>query len=154
MSIWIDPPRWPAHGRLWSHLISDVSADELHAFAGAVGVPARAFEGDHYDVPQERYDALVAAGALPVEGKELVRILRASGLRIQKRKGERVVLTRVTPTGCRHRTVSTSSSRPSRTRRRPPWWCGCSWWVRVQRSRWHRAAAGGSTCPRPRSATG
>ncbi len=57
-------------------------------------MPARAFEGDHYDVPQERYDALVAAGALPVEGKELVRILRASGLRIQKRKGERVVLTR------------------------------------------------------------
>ena len=93
MSIWIDPPRWPAHGRLWSHLISDVSADELHAFAQEVGVPARAFEGDHYDVPQERYDALVAAGALPVEGKELVRILRASGLRIQKRKGERVVLT-------------------------------------------------------------
>jgi hypothetical protein len=94
VSIWIDPPRWPAHGRLWSHLISDVSADELHAFAGEVGVPPRAFEGDHYDVPQERYDALVAAGALPVEGKELVRILRASGLRIQKRKGERVVLTR------------------------------------------------------------
>jgi len=94
VSIWIDPPRWPAHGRLWSHLISDVSADELHAFARDVGVPARAFEGDHYDVPQERYDALVAAGALPVEGKELVRILRASGLRIQKRKGERVVLTR------------------------------------------------------------
>ena len=57
-------------------------------------MPARAFEGDHYDVPQERYDALVAAGARPVEGKELVRILLASGLRIQKRKGERVVLSR------------------------------------------------------------
>jgi hypothetical protein len=94
VSIWIDPPRWPAHARLWSHLISDTSFAELHEFAAAAGVPARAFEGDHYDVPQERYDALVAAGALPVEGKELVRILRASGLRIQKRKGERVVLSR------------------------------------------------------------
>jgi hypothetical protein len=94
VSIWIDPPRWPAHGRLWSHLISDTSFAELHEFAAAVGVPARAFEGDHYDVPQERYDALVAQGALPVEGKELVRILRHSGLRIQKRKGERVVLSR------------------------------------------------------------
>ena len=57
-------------------------------------MPPRAFEGDHYDVPQERYDALVAAGARPVEGKELVRILLASGLRIQKRKGERVILSR------------------------------------------------------------
>ena len=30
MAILIDPPRWPAHGRLWSHLISDASLDELH----------------------------------------------------------------------------------------------------------------------------
>jgi Protein of unknown function (DUF4031) len=94
LSIWIDPPRWPAHARLWSHLISDTSFAELHEFAAAAGVPARAFEGDHYDVPQERYDALVAAGAHPVEGKELVRILLGSGLRIQKRKGERVILSR------------------------------------------------------------
>jgi hypothetical protein len=94
LSIWIDPPRWPAHARLWSHLISDTSFAELHEFAAAAGVPARAFEGDHYDVPQDRYDALVAAGARPVEGKELVRILLGSGLRIQKRKGERVVLSR------------------------------------------------------------
>jgi 8-oxo-dGTP pyrophosphatase MutT (NUDIX family) len=47
------------------------------------------FEGDHFDVPQERYAALVAAGARPTQGKELARILRDSGLRFQKRKGER-----------------------------------------------------------------
>ena len=91
MTIWIDPPAWPAHGRLWSHLVSDTSYDELHLFAEAQGIPRRGFEGDHYDVPEERYAALVAAGATPVDGREVVRILQRSGLRIQKRRHERVV---------------------------------------------------------------
>jgi len=89
VTVWIDPPRWPAHGRLWSHLISDTSYAELHDFAARTGIPARGFEGDHYDVPEERYAALVAAGARPIEGTELARRLRDSGLRFSKRKGER-----------------------------------------------------------------
>jgi 8-oxo-dGTP pyrophosphatase MutT (NUDIX family) len=91
MTIWIDPPRWPAHGRLWSHLVSDTSSDELTSFAALAGIPARAFEGDHFDVPQERYAALVAAGARPTDAKSLVRLLRDSGLRFQKRRGERAL---------------------------------------------------------------
>jgi 8-oxo-dGTP pyrophosphatase MutT (NUDIX family) len=89
MAIWIDPPSWPARGRLWSHVISDTSYDELHAFAVQVGIPARGYDGDHFDVPQESYAALVAAGAQPIGGKELARLLQHSGLRFQKRKGER-----------------------------------------------------------------
>lgn len=81
----VDPPRWPAHDRLWSHLVSDTSYDELHEFAGRLGIPARAFDRDHYDIPQERYDEVVAAGASEVEGKELIRRLIASGLRQRKR---------------------------------------------------------------------
>ena len=91
VTLWIDPPRWPAHGRSWSHLVSDTSWHELHEFADAVGLDRRLHEGDHYDVPEERYAEVVAAGARPVEGRELVRILRASGLRLAKRKGERGV---------------------------------------------------------------
>ena len=89
MTIWIDPPAWPAHGRLWSHLISDASYDELQTFAAQAGIPARRFDGDHFDVPQELYAELVAAGARPTGGKDLARRLRDSGLRFQKRKGER-----------------------------------------------------------------
>jgi 8-oxo-dGTP pyrophosphatase MutT (NUDIX family) len=89
MTIWIDPPSWPAHGRLWSHVISDTSYDELQTFAARSGIPARGFDGDHFDVPQELYAALVAAGARPGGGKEIARLLRNSGLRFQKRKGER-----------------------------------------------------------------
>jgi hypothetical protein len=89
--VLIDPPGWPAHGRRWSHLASDTSLEELHAFARRTGLPERGFEGDHYDVPEERYPALVAAGAVPVPGRELIRRLQRSGLRRPKRRGERVV---------------------------------------------------------------
>lgn len=87
----IDPPAWPAHGRLWSHLVSDTSVEELHGFAAHLGIPRRGFEGDHYDVPEERYAAVVAAGAHPIGGRELLKRLRDSGLRISKRKHERVL---------------------------------------------------------------
>jgi hypothetical protein len=85
--ILIDPPNAAGHGRLWSHLASDTSYDELHAFAASVGVPFRGFDRDHYDVPAERYDAVVAAGAHPVSSRELVSRLIAAGLR--RRKGAR-----------------------------------------------------------------
>lgn len=89
MTVLVDPPLWPAHGRLWSHVASDTSLDELHAFATRAGIPRRSFEGDHYDIPEERYAAVVAAGATRVSGTELARRLGASGLRFRKRKGER-----------------------------------------------------------------
>ncbi|WP_281450916.1 DUF4031 domain-containing protein [Paenarthrobacter nitroguajacolicus] len=86
MAIYVDPPLWPAHGTVFSHLVSDKSLDELHAFAASAGVPERAFDGDHYDVPERRYDDLVQAGAIPVEARILVRKLIASGLRIPARE--------------------------------------------------------------------
>ena len=85
MTVLVDDPRWPAHGRLWAHLVSDESLDELHAFARSQSVPTRAFDLDHYDVPEEMLPRLVAAGAHHVSGKELVRRLIASGLRIRAR---------------------------------------------------------------------
>lgn len=91
MTILIDPPRPERYGRRWSHLVSDVSLEELHAFAEAVGIPRRAFEGDHYDVPEERYPEVVAAGARPTSGRDLLRALVASGLRMPKRRGDRGV---------------------------------------------------------------
>lgn len=83
--ILIDPPAWPAWDRVWSHLVSDESLDELHAFARTVGIPARGFDRDHYDVPSDRYDALIAAGATPVSSRTLVARLTAAGLRHRKR---------------------------------------------------------------------
>ena len=84
MTILIDPPQVPSRGRLWSHLASDTSYDELHDFARSLGIPARGFDRDHYDVPAELYEAAVAAGALPVRSRELVAALMAAGLRRRK----------------------------------------------------------------------
>lgn len=82
MAIFIDPPLWPAHGTMFSHLISDTSLDELHAFARAAGISERAFDGDHYDVPLHCYSELVKLGAQEVSSATLVRLLVASGQRI------------------------------------------------------------------------
>lgn len=82
MAILIDPPRWPAHGTVFGHLVSDASLDELHDFASRAGLPTRAFDHDHYDVPESRYPALLQAGATLVRERDLVRRLIASGLRV------------------------------------------------------------------------
>jgi Protein of unknown function (DUF4031) len=85
VALLVDPAVWPAHGRLWCHLVSDASLEELHAFAERVGIPRRGFDGDHYDVPDFRRAAIIAAGARPVSSRELVRRLAAAGLRRRKR---------------------------------------------------------------------
>ena len=82
--ILIDPPNAPGRGRLWSHVASDTSYDELHAFARELGVPERGFDRDHYDVPSEWYDKVVEAGATPVSSRELVSRLVRAGLRVRK----------------------------------------------------------------------
>lgn len=84
MTVLVDAPTWPGHGRLWSHLASDSSFDELHAFAAGLGLPRRAFERDHYDLVAERFDDAVAAGAVLVPSRELVARLHAAGLRRRK----------------------------------------------------------------------
>jgi hypothetical protein len=87
VTVYIDPPAWPGHGRLWSHLVSDVSYDELHLFAADLGIPQRAFERDHYDLPSHRYADAVRAGAVEVSSREVVRLLYGAGLRRRKYAG-------------------------------------------------------------------
>jgi hypothetical protein len=81
MAILVDAAVWRWRGRTWAHLVSDVSYEELHEFAAAVGIPRRAFQGDHYDIPQELRVRAVEMGAVEVDGRVLVRRLRAAGLR-------------------------------------------------------------------------
>ena len=85
MTVYADTPRWPRHGMLWGHLISDTSLEELHEVAARAGLPPRSFDLDHYDWPASARDALAAAGVVFVGDGELTRILIASGLRIRLR---------------------------------------------------------------------
>ena len=76
MGVYVDDARIPWRGRLWSHLVAD-SADELHAAAGALGIPRhRAQDGGrtlHYDLPEEWRERAVREGvASPMPWRELV----------------------------------------------------------------------------------
>ena len=90
--IWAAPVREPASGaddqpRRFAHLVSDESFEELHEFAARLGLPPRAFHRDHYDLPDTWWQRAVDAGATPVDPRELVRRLRAAGLRVRKPRG-------------------------------------------------------------------
>ncbi len=82
VAVLIDQPIWWFKGRRWSHLVSDMSYDELHEFAERAGIPRRGFHGDHYDVPEEHFAALVSAGATVTPSRDLLRRMRAGGLRL------------------------------------------------------------------------
>jgi len=82
VTILIDEARWWHRGRRWCHLVSDTSYAELHAFVEPLGIPRRAFQGDHYDIPEEYRPAMIEAGATVVESRELLRRLKAAGLRL------------------------------------------------------------------------
>lgn len=82
MTILVDDPIWHWRGRRWCHLVSDTSVIELNEFAARLDIPRRGFHGDHYDVPEEYRDVVVAAGAEPVSSRELLRRLRSAGLRL------------------------------------------------------------------------
>jgi hypothetical protein len=81
VAVLVDPAVWPWRGLLWAHLVSDASYDELHEFAGRLGVPRRGFQGDHYDVPAAVREQALALGAQDVSARELLGRLKAAGLR-------------------------------------------------------------------------
>jgi len=103
MTVLIDEAIWPAHGTVWAHLVSDSSLDELHSFARRAGIPERGFDHDHYDVPLERREAIIALGAQPVTGRELLSRLQRSGLRVtqaqKKQRAQQQTTTRQSPAG-------------------------------------------------------
>lgn len=81
VALLVDPAVWPWRGERWSHLVSDDSYAELHAFAAELGVPRRAFQGDHYDIPARLREDALLLGAQAVPARELLRRLQAAGLR-------------------------------------------------------------------------
>lgn len=81
MAILVDACLWEHRERIWCHMVSDTSLDELHEFARGLGIPERGFHGDHYDLPSHVREVAVERGALQVTSRELVRAIAAAGLR-------------------------------------------------------------------------
>jgi hypothetical protein len=82
MAILVDEAIWWFRGRKWCHMVSDTSLDELHGFAERLGIPQRGFQGDHYDLPEEYREQAIELGAQVVSARELLRRLKAAGLRL------------------------------------------------------------------------
>ena len=78
--ILIDPPDVPRHGRMWSHLASDTSYDELHVFAASARHPGcAASTATTTTCRPSSTTQVVAAGAVPVSSRELVARWSAPG---------------------------------------------------------------------------
>ena len=95
MAVLVDPLReYPDTGlpfRDWCHLVSDTSFEELHAFAAQLGIPRRAFQGDHYDLPAHLRTRALERGAEPVTTRELLaRMAGPRGERARSRARRRV----------------------------------------------------------------
>lgn len=84
--ILVDPLRtYPASmtvalpGRRWCHMVSDLDAAELHAFAAHIGLRRAWFQERptasvaHYDLMPARRAAAVLGGAVEVSTRDLVR---------------------------------------------------------------------------------
>lgn len=84
--VFIDTPRrieFKGRQRLACHCSAD-SLAELHAFAGRLGAPPRAFEDKprrpHYDLFDEHIDRAVALGAVRLRNRDFIfRLRRAYG---------------------------------------------------------------------------
>lgn len=98
MAVLVDEPREYPHVRLpfkrWCHLVSDASFDELHAFAGRLGIPRHRFQGDHYDLPAHLRARAVALGAEEVTTRQL--ISRMAGPRGDRNRARRAARPRGT----------------------------------------------------------
>ena len=89
MAILVDAARWPWRGTTWCHLVTDSHLEELHEFARTLGCRRIGFQGDHYDIDIDTRRLAVEAGAVECSSREVVRSLRAAGLRLRPSQFEK-----------------------------------------------------------------
>jgi len=66
------------YGDYWCHLLADTEA-ELHAFAGRIGARRSWFQAHatpHYDLTPARRERAVRAGAIQIDSRKTVRLIR------------------------------------------------------------------------------
>lgn len=83
MTIYIDLPIWKKSEngcKSYSHMMSDVSLEDLHRFAAETGIKKHFFHNTrscpHYDITEEQIKQVKDAGAIQISSKEMVLIAR------------------------------------------------------------------------------
>lgn len=84
MAVYVDGGRIPYRGMLMCHMVADTEA-ELHFMAAQIGIRRAWFQdhgkAPHYDLCQTKRALAVAKGAIEVDRRGLIRIVRKSSLR-------------------------------------------------------------------------
>jgi hypothetical protein len=79
MSVYVDQPVHRFRHMLMCHMLAD-SPEELHAMADRIGMARKWYQRDastpHYDVPSEKRAAAIAAGAVEVDRRGMVAVIR------------------------------------------------------------------------------
>ena len=77
--VYVDDANIQKHGHSWFHLMGD-TIEELHAFAVAIHLPARAFHRGarhpHYDLTDRQRQRALRHGATAISERDAVRIGR------------------------------------------------------------------------------
>ena len=73
MAVYVDNMRAQIGRHIVCHMLADTLA-ELVTMAERIGLSPGWRHGDHYDVPSPQRDRAVAAGAIEVTQREMVRI--------------------------------------------------------------------------------
>jgi hypothetical protein len=78
MAVYVDSANIPFRGQLMCHMLAD-TIDELHGMADAIGMQRRWFQPysfPHYDLPLHRRAAAVRLGAIEVDRRGIVHVMR------------------------------------------------------------------------------
>lgn len=79
MAVYVDKQRNPFRGMVMCHMLADTEA-ELHAMADRLGARRAWYQADastpHYDIPWPRRAEAVNLGALEIDRRQTVTIIR------------------------------------------------------------------------------
>lgn len=79
MAVYVDRSENPFGRMVFCHMLAD-TLDELHAMANAIGMKRSWFQPKstpHYDVSKSRRKLAVSLGAIEIDRKQTVEIIRA-----------------------------------------------------------------------------
>jgi hypothetical protein len=79
MSVYVDQPIHRFRHMLMCHMLAD-SPEELHEMADRIGMARKWYQRDastpHYDLPKEKRAEAIAAGAIEVDRRGIVAVIR------------------------------------------------------------------------------
>ena len=105
MAVYVDNAKNPYGRMLMCHMVAD-TIEELLAMADKIVIARRHFQPwshPHFDLSQSYRAKAILANAIPVERRELVKIMRVQKLRLKKDLAERLAYEAATEQSTRGR---------------------------------------------------